>query len=41
MKKIAILFISLFTLSIIMSSCVSNKKCAAYGESSEYQRDRR
>lgn len=40
MKRLAILLVSVFVLSILMSSCVSNKKCAAYGESYQYQKDR-
>ncbi|WP_256367526.1 MULTISPECIES: hypothetical protein [unclassified Lentimicrobium] len=41
MKRIAILLVSIFVLSLVMSSCVSSKKCPAYGESYQYQRDRR
>ena len=39
MKKLAIFLVSIFALSLIMTSCAGNKKCAAYGESYHYQRD--
>ncbi len=39
MKKLAIFLLSIFALSIIMTSCAGNKKCAAYGESYNYQKD--
>ena len=40
MKKIAVFLVSIFVLSLVMSSCVSNKKCAACGETNQYQKDR-
>jgi hypothetical protein len=40
MKRLAIILLSIFVLSIVMSSCVSNKKCAAYGEAYQYQKER-
>jgi uncharacterized protein YxeA len=40
MKKILILMISLVVLSLV-SSCMSNKSCAAYGEKQRYQIERR
>jgi len=41
MKKLALFLFSIFVLSLVMSSCASNKKCAAYGESYQYQKDNR
>lgn len=38
MKKIAVLFITLFVLTFVFSSCAS-QKCAAYGEVHKYQRE--
>ena len=40
MKKIAVFLVSIFILSLVTSSCVSNKKCAAYGETNQYQKDK-
>jgi ABC-type oligopeptide transport system substrate-binding subunit len=39
MKRLIILLLSVFVLSLAFSSCVSNKKCSAYGETHYYQKD--
>lgn len=40
MKKIVVLLLIAFSLGIIMTSCQSNRKCAAYGEADRYKVDR-
>jgi len=40
MKKIAILLLSVMLLGLI-TSCTSNRGCAAYGEKQRYQMERR
>jgi predicted component of type VI protein secretion system len=40
MKKIVVIILMAFTLGLIMSSCQSSQKCAAYGETSKYKIDR-
>lgn len=40
MRKIAILLLSVIVLGIV-SSCTSNRGCAAYGEKQRYQMERR
>lgn len=41
MKKAVILFVTLVVISIIATSCMSSQGCAAYGERSKYQIERR
>jgi hypothetical protein len=40
MKKIVLLLLVAFSLGIIVTSCTSSKKCAAYGEASRYKTER-
>jgi hypothetical protein len=40
MKKFALIMLVVMSLGIIMSSCQSSQKCAAYGEASRYKVDR-
>jgi len=40
MKKFVVIMLAVFTLGIIMSSCQSSQKCAAYGESNRYKVER-
>jgi major membrane immunogen (membrane-anchored lipoprotein) len=39
MKKIAALLASIVILTILLSSCGSSDKCAAYGEYKQYRVD--
>ena len=41
MKKAVILFVTLVVLTIVATSCMSSQGCAAYGERSRYQIERR
>jgi hypothetical protein len=41
MKKAVILFVTLVVLAIMVTSCMSSQGCAAYGERSKYQIERR
>ena len=40
MKKIALLLLIAFSLGIISTSCKSNQKCAAYGETDRFKVER-
>ena len=40
MKKIIAIALTLIVVSIIVSSCTSGQRCAAYGERSRYQIER-
>ncbi len=40
MKKFVLTMLVVVSLGIIMSSCQSSQKCAAYGEASRYKVDR-
>lgn len=40
MKKIVVIILMAFSLGLIMSSCQSSQKCAAYGETGKYKVDR-
>ena len=40
MKKIVVLLLIAFSLGIIMTSCQSNRKCAAYGEADRFKVER-
>lgn len=40
MKKIVVVLLITLSLGIILSSCNTSKKCAAYGETSKYKVDR-
>jgi hypothetical protein len=41
MKKAVILLATIVVIGILASSCMSNAGCAAYGERSRYQMERR
>lgn len=41
MKKAVILFVTLVAVAMIATSCMSTQGCAAYGERSKYQIERR
>jgi len=41
MKKVLIAVVAVFLFVIIASSCQSNERCAAYGESYKYQKEQR
>jgi hypothetical protein len=41
MKKAVILLVTLVVISILSTSCMSSQGCAAYGERSRYQIERR
>jgi hypothetical protein len=41
MKKIAVLILFVFAVSLAATSCKSTSKCAAYGESHKFQRETR
>ncbi|MFO8128622.1 MAG: hypothetical protein R6T99_01810 [Bacteroidales bacterium] len=38
MKKLAIIIATAITISILVSSCGSGQRCAAYGESYKFQK---
>jgi len=40
MKKFALIMLVVMSLGIIVSSCQSSQKCAAYGEASRYKIER-
>ncbi len=40
MKKLGLIMLVVMSLGIIMSSCQSSQKCAAYGEASRYKIER-
>ncbi|MBL6949804.1 MAG: hypothetical protein ISR57_04075 [Bacteroidales bacterium] len=40
MKKVIITVLSIVVIGMIISSCSSGQKCAAYGEKSRYQVER-
>ena len=40
MKKVVIMVLSIVVIGMIVSSCTSGQKCAAYGEKSRYQAER-
>jgi hypothetical protein len=40
MKKLAFIMLVAISVGIIMSSCKSSQKCAAYGEASRYKIER-
>ncbi len=40
MKKVVIMVLSIIVIGMIVSSCSSGQKCAAYGEKSRYQVER-
>lgn len=40
MKKFAVIMLAAMTLGIVLSSCQSSQKCAAYGEASRYKIER-
>jgi hypothetical protein len=40
MKKLAIIMLVTMSVGIIMSSCKSSQKCAAYGEANRYKVER-
>lgn len=40
MKKIVIIALTLIVVGIIVSSCTSGQRCAAYGEHNRYQIER-
>jgi hypothetical protein len=41
MKKISVLLIAVAAIGIMMMSCKSTAKCAAYGETQKFQRETR
>lgn len=41
MKKIVAILAFAFVLGLVVSSCKSSSKCAAYGETQKYQRETR
>ncbi len=41
MKKAVILLLTVVVLTIVATSCMSSQGCAAYGERSRYQVERR
>lgn len=41
MKKAVIILFTLVVISILSTSCMSSQSCAAYGERSRYQIERR
>ncbi len=40
MKKIVVFLLVVFSFSILISSCKSSQKCAAYGEANRYKIER-
>ncbi len=40
MKKFVLTMLVIMTLGMILSSCQSSQKCAAYGEASRYKIER-
>jgi len=40
MKKLGLIMLVVMSLGIILSSCKSSQKCAAYGEASRYKVER-
>lgn len=40
MKKIVILFLTIVVVGLIISSCTTGQRCAAYGERGRYQVER-
>lgn len=40
MKKIALMFVVVFLLGLVLSSCRSSQSCPAYNDYRQYQRER-
>jgi len=41
MRKIAVFLLSLMVAVIVLSSCKSSERCAAYGETQKFQKEKR
>jgi hypothetical protein len=41
MKKVLLILVSAFIFGLLLTSCKTHVKCAAYGEAHKYQRETR